>query len=282
MGALSCSFLTVASEFNEDFSCTLDTFKGGKHIQGINDIVIDGAVGKVLIQTSETYQNKALLSYEGIPESTASKFNVTLNDGRLSLSFKELYNIVDGRMIDGFHGFHGNVISKGSVISINGVVISGEQSFCSSDNDMSNYLITLTIPQTIPLSLTASSSENYVVKGTIAGDLRAKVNGTGSIVADEISNTFTHLSVLGTGKIQANHVETKRLESSIEGAGSMHLEGGKIKNLTACVKGTGDFKFKGTAHNVEASVSGVGSLFVQEATGRIREQKNGIGKIHIG
>lgn len=88
------------------------------------------------------------------------------------------------------------------------------------------------------------------------------VSGSGSIDVEQAINADSFSSAIsGSGNIKAT-VNTQNFESSISGSGSLNISG-KSKKADVAISGSGNFNGRAfSADNVEAHVSGSGSMYI--------------------
>lgn len=85
----------------------------------------------------------------------------------------------------------------------------------------------------------------------------------------------------GAGNMHIDEVASQ-LEAKVSGVGSIRVDRGDNTAVRASVSGVGGVSFGGVASSLQASVSGMGSVNVREVRGPVSKSVSGIGKVSVG
>ena len=88
-------------------------------------------------------------------------------------------------------------------------------------------------------------------------------------------------SLSGAGNLKIERADGT-IEADVSGVGKVNVEDGRATSVEARVSGVGGVEYGGTAENLEASVSGIGGIRVDRVTGNVRKSVSGIGRVTIG
>ena len=132
----------------------------------------------------------------------------------------------------------------------------------------------------------------------LAGDLRARLPGSGELVVDSVRAADVDVAgsgdvrigavqsglaaaIAGSGDIGAASVDGP-VDARIVGSGDIRLRQGDASSFRARIVGSGDISYGGTVGNLDASISGSGDIRVRRVTGTVSRRVMGSGDIIIG
>lgn len=173
---------------------------------------------------------------------------------------------VIGRNVFVGNGVSINSFGRGGMTIINGSVSDGG----------SKTNITIKAPR--GASITARQTTGLTKIGAIGGSLTASINGSGDIIAQEV--TSAQLNIQGSGDIEIG-VVNGNATATIQGSGDIKIRDGEIPSLWATVQGSGDIVIGGTVANAILTVHGSGDIRVKQATGEVSKNVHGSGNIKV-
>lgn len=107
------------------------------------------------------------------------------------------------------------------------------------------------------LNISLSGTGSVKFKDLEAGRVGARLSGTGSLKLAGIAND-SEFKVSGIGSIKAEDLVVKNADCRVSGVGSIYIQA--TDNLEAKVSGAGSVKYKGKAKSITQSSSGVGRV----------------------
>jgi len=110
--------------------------------------------------------------------------------------------------------------------------------------------------------------------------LSVSVNGAGDVDIEDVEAKSLTISVNGAGDIEIEKIVCDSFETGISGAGDLEVDSIEAKDLSVSLAGAGSCKLAGHAVNADLSVSGAGTIDIEDL--KVDNQKStthGIAKI---
>lgn len=156
--------------------------------------------------------------------------------------------------------------------------------------------ITGEIGRSDSLRLSVSGCDSWTI-ADVAGDVELRNSGAGAVRMGAADRLKVRLS--GAASIHATHIRKDldadlsgagslkvgradgRVEADVSGVGKVNVEDGRATSLRARVSGVGGVEYGGVTENLDAAISGIGGVRVHKVTGNVHKSVSGIGKVTI-
>ena len=113
-----------------------------------------------------------------------------------------------------------------------------------------------------------------------AGHLQAKLSGAGSLRATNIRQGLD-ATLSGAGSVDIEALDGP-MQAHVSGVGHIKVQEGHATNVQASISGVGSVDFGGDAKTLDASISGFGSIRVKAVSGNVSKSVSGDGHVSIG
>lgn len=113
-----------------------------------------------------------------------------------------------------------------------------------------------------------------------AGHLLAKLSGAGSLHATNLRQGLD-ATLSGAGSVDVDSLSGP-MQAHVSGVGHIKVQEGHASNVQASVSGVGSVDFGGDAQSLNASISGFGGIRVKAVSGSVSKSVSGGGHVSIG
>jgi hypothetical protein len=152
------------------------------------------------------------------------------------------------------------------------------------------------IGRSASLEMHNSGCSNWTI-ADVAGEAQIHESGAGQVRMGQSARLDVRLSgaanihatrvrgldaqLSGAGNIKVDQIAGP-LEARVSGVGQVRVQDGQSSLVRASVSGIGQVEFGGQAKDLDASISGLGSVRINEVTGSVSKSVSGGGHVSIG
>lgn len=175
-----------------------------------------------------------------------SRLEITVKDGCLVIGTKATVNVFSWFA----DGGDGDVKVRVSSPDLTAVIVKGSGEFTAGGRIDTDHL---------ELAVNGSGSVNFP-HGAICDRIKAKVVGSGDIVANGVDALEADLKVTGSGDMNIVLQNARQTSASITGSGDLNLTCRRCQRVDASVTGSGDLTIGGTVREVNRKTVGSGDI----------------------